>query len=301
MDKKDYYKIMGVEPKASAQDIKMAYRRLARKYHPDLNKEPDAENKFKELGEAYEILKDPAKRQQYDDSLANPRAHQSTQGSESGPAYAWSNWGEGVSSSADGFDADLFASLFRGGRARQAGTDRAGSITISLQEAFHGVTKEIILPGLKQEEQKVRVKIPAGVRSEQQIRLAGLGEPGVQGGPNGDLYITIYVKRDPLFDVVENDVYLTLPVTPWEAALGATVKVPTLAGAVDLKIPAHSQGGQKLRLKKRGLPGTEPGDQYVLLKIVIPQPENEATIALYRTMAKEMPFNPREKLEEQYG
>lgn len=293
MDKKNYYTIMGLQKDASPQEIKMAYRRLARKYHPDLNKESDAEQKFKELGEAYEVLKDPKKRQMYDQVQSQPQYERDN---SSDHTYTRSSW-DGAQN-ANGFDADLFESLFGAARARgpRNGADLQGTMVISLQEAFTGVVKDIVLP-TPQGEQKLRVKIPAGIKSGQQIRLAGQGEQGMQGGPSGDFFITINVKRDSFFDVVENDIYMTLPITPWEAALGATVKVPTLAGLVDLKIPSHSQGGQKLRLKKRGLPGKTPGDQYVMLKIVIPQPRTDDAIHLYEAMAKEMPFNPREKME----
>lgn len=301
MEKKDYYQVMGLKKEASAAEIKTAYRRLARKYHPDLNKAPDAEMNFKALGEAYEVLKDPKKRAQYDHLQASEAMQQERADSPSGRAYAWSNWGDGTETAADNpgaFDADLFESLF-GGRGRRGGDDIHGALTITLQEAFDGGYKDIELPSAQGASQKIRVKIPAGVKSEQKIRLSGMGRAGV-GGQKGDLYITISVQRDPLFDIVENDVYVTLPIAPWEAALGATVKVPTLGGLVDLKIPAHSQGGQTLRLKKRGLPARETGDQYVLLKIVIPQPSTPSAKAMYEAMAKEMPFNPRQHMEARY-
>ncbi|TAL58684.1 MAG: J domain-containing protein, partial [Legionella sp.] len=144
--------------------------------------------------------------------------------------------------------------------------------------------------------QTLKVKIPAGIKSGQQIRLAGQGAPGIHGGPRGDILLTITVDKHPLYDVADNDIYLTLPITPWEAALGTTLVVPTLSGKIDLKIPAGSQGGQKLRIKNRGLPGTTPGNQYVLLKIITPPATTDAAKNLYQQMAKEMPFNPREKM-----
>lgn len=295
MNNKDYYQVMGVKPDASEREIKIAYRRLARKYHPDLNKEPDAEKNFKDLGEAYEVLKDPKKRHMYDQMCTQSKQQRSN--SASSNAHTWSNWDNASGPRPQGgFDSDLFETLFGDACAQRGGADLYGNLSISLREAFTGIDKEIVLPGPGRQ-QKVKVKIPAGVKSEQQIRLAGLGESGQHGAPNGDLYLTIVVKRDPLFDVVANDVYLTLPITPWEAALGATVKVPTLAGKVDLKIPPHSQGGQTLRLKKRGLPGAEPGDQFVILKIVIPQPKTSAATELYEKMAKEMAFDPRKHME----
>lgn len=302
-NKKDYYTVMGVKPNASAHDIKIAYRRLARKYHPDLNKAPDAEKNFKELGEAYEVLKDPEKRKQYDDMRSQPQAEHTDhpyRGHEH--ASAWYDWG--AQQQADhGIDADLFASIFGGHQQRRRGVDLHGTITLSLKEAFSGVEKELMLPSADQAggTQTLRVKIPAGVKSDQQIRLAGQGGAGGPGTPSGDLYLTIVIKRDPIFDLKGNDVFMTLPIAPWEAALGATVTVPTLAGNVELKIPPHSQGGQTLRLKKRGFPGTELGDQLVLLKIVIPQPTTQAATDLYKTMAKELAFNPRKHLEYYHG
>ena len=289
MEYKDYYKVMGLDKDATDKDIKLAYRRLARKYHPDLNKDADAESKFKELGEAYEALKDPEKRKVYDQYARDYAMHQQNRGHH----QQQQAWGQGFSGDYDA-SSDFFESLF-GQRFRQqpaTGADLRGNITIRLEDAFNGVSKELTLPG----SQSVRVKIPAGVKSGQQLRLAGKGQLGQNGGARGDLYITVTVDKHPLYDVMGNDIYLTLPITPWEAALGTTIMVPTLAGKVDLKIPPGSQGGQTLRLKKRGMPGHQPGDQYILLKIVIPQPTTDAAKLLYQNMAKEMPFNPREML-----
>lgn len=296
---KDYYAVMGLPADASAHDIKMAYRRLARKFHPDLNKETDAEKNFKDLGEAYDVLKDPEKRKQYDQMRMQAK-HQKESGHSQNHSSTWSDWGQ--PSSAGGFDADWFETLF-GAHQQRGGADLHGKITLSLQEANTGIDKEIAFPAANNasQTQKLKVKIPAGVRSEQKIRLAGVGEPGSRGATPGDLYLTIQVKRDPIFDLVGNDVYLTLPVTPWEAALGTTITVPTLQGKVALKIPPHSQGGQTFRLKKKGFSVTNPGDLLVLLKIVIPQPTTPAANELYEKMAKEMAFNPRKQLEDYRG
>jgi len=296
MDYKDYYKIMGVSRDADEKEIKMAYRRLARKYHPDINKEANAEDKFKELGEAYEVLKDPKKRKVYD---------QYDRGGPQGPASHpfGDEFGSGNPNANQQYSYDFFESLFGGAphfhqQRRQAGADFRGDINISLEEAYQGCVRELQLPGVegKQGGSKIKVKIPAGVSSLQQIRLAGQGGAAVGGGAPGNLYITIHVDKHPIFDVKDKDIYVTLPIAPWEAALGSTVQVPTLKGKVDLKIPPDSQGGQTLRLKQRGLPGKVPGDQYVILKIVTPRPNTESAKALYKRMAEEMPFNPRETM-----
>ncbi|GAB4279148.1 MAG: DnaJ C-terminal domain-containing protein [Methylomicrobium sp.] len=312
MEYKDYYKVMGVDKNATQDDIKRAYRKLARKYHPDVSKEPDAEQKFKEVGEAYEVLKDPQKRAAYD-RIGN-------QWREGQPFTPPPDWNAGFEFSGGGFTggdvsgfSDFFESLF--GRARPSGTVRQGfsrsfsmpgedhhaKISIDLEEAFHGTSKTLSLQIPELDEQghvvaKVRtlqVKIPKGVKAGQQIRLAGQGSPGYGQGKRGDLFLEIVFKKHRHFRAEGLDIYLDLPITPWEAALGCTVQVPTLGGAVDLKIPAGSQTGHKLRLKGRGLPGNPPGDQYAVLKIIVPAAETSAQKALYEQMARTMPMNPR--------
>ncbi|MFO2485283.1 DnaJ C-terminal domain-containing protein [Legionella pneumophila serogroup 9] len=292
---KDYYKIMGVSQDASEKDIKMAYRKLARKYHPDISKEPDAEERFKEMAEAYEVLKDPKKRSEYDQYLKykefNPQSDGFTgRRTQEQPFQEFH------------FDSDFFETLFGHSRYQQqpmTGQNYHGKITISLEEAYHGAVKNLQVPveqGTETKIQTLKVKIPAGVKSGQQIRLAGQGGSGSGGVSRGDLYLTVEVIKHPIFDVMENDIYLTLPITPWEAALGATVVIPTLAGKIDLKIPPGSQGGQKLRIKNRGLPGSPPGNQYVLLKIITPPAQTEEAKALYKKMAEVMPYNPRKTM-----
>lgn len=293
---KDYYKIMGVNEDASEKDIKIAYRKLARKYHPDISKEPNAEEHFKEMGEAYEVLKDPVKRAEYDNYRKNKDFNQKEHHTR------WRPEEEVEQFYGSHLNEDMFETLFGHSRYSQqpvAGQDYHGKINISLEEAFTGTIKTIQAPreqGSQVHMQTLNVKIPSGVKSGQKIRLAGQGSPGIHGGTRGDIYLTVHVEKHPLFDVINSDVYLTLPITPWEAALGTTVLVPTLAGKIDLKIPPGSQGGQKLRLKNRGLPGTMPGHQYVLLKIITPQPTTDAATELYKKMAEVMPFNPREKM-----
>lgn len=310
MSQKDYYKIMGLSKEATEKEIKTAYRRLARKYHPDLSKETDAKEKFQALGEAYDVLKDPAKRKAYDEGkLFESQYQQAHAGGQQHYYQDFSGAGFGgfQSSGHEEMNADLFEALFGGGRFRQSGphpgADRQATIHITLEEAYQGTTKIIQLPSADPahpESKKIKVNIPAGIRAGQPIRLAGQGEPGRHGGPKGDLYLAVQVEKHPLFDVMGDDIYLTLPISPWEAALGCSIKVPTLGGSVDLKIPAGSQGGQTLRLRHRGLKGKSEGDQYVILKIMIPAPRTEAEKALYQKMAEEMPFNPREKWGERY-
>ena len=298
MGNKDYYKIMGVSQDASEKDIKLAYRKLARKYHPDLSKEPQAEERFKEMGEAYEVLKDKTKRAQYDQALKYGTFNQSNPQQRS---YSQRQEQSGQPQ----FDSDFFESLFGHSRYQKqpmSGEHYRGKIAISLEEAFNGTSKQVQVPveqGSEVVMQTLKVKIPAGIKSGQQIRLARRGGAGIEGGSAGDIYITIDVDKHPLFDVLGNDIYLILPITPWEAALGATVHVPTLAGTIDLKIPEASQGGQKLRIKNRGLPGNIPGHQYVVLKIITPTPTTQAAKDLYQKMAEIMPFNPRASLEPQ--
>lgn len=312
MEYKDYYKIMGLDRKASSDDIKKAYRKLARKYHPDVSKEKNAEERFKEVGEAYEVLKDDKKRSAYDQLGENWKA-----GQEFRPPPGWGGFG-GQHQQADsgGFAdvSDFFESLFggggMGGRQRShrthsmPGEDYNGKININLEDAYQGTVKQVQLPITHKDQygrvqtitRTLKVKIPAGIKSGQKIRLSGQGGSGTGTGPKGHLFLEIEIQKHPVFDVIDNDVYCTLPITPWEAALGATVNVPTLSGKVDLKIPVGSQGGQKMRLKGKGLGEKTPGDQYVILKIVIASPVTEKAKELYEQMAKEIPFNPREKI-----
>lgn len=293
---KDYYAVMGLSRNASDKDIKAAYRKLARKYHPDVNKAPDSEEKFKELGQAYEVLKDPEKRKAYDQF--GPHWQQQQQQYQQ-QGYQHSPNEQGVP-----LDEDFLASLFGHDRRKssaRAGEDYHADIALSLEEAFSGVTKQITIPiphaahftGRAPETKTLNIKIPAGVKEGHKIRLAGLGAPGFYSNSPGNLYLTVHLQKHPWYEVSNHDIYLVLPVAPWEAALGATIKVPTLGGLVDLKIPQNSQGGQKLRLKGRGLPGKTHGDQFILLKIVIPEVQNEKVKKLYQEMAAATSFNPR--------
>ena len=266
MDFKDYYKIMGLERDASQDDIKRTYRKLARKYHPDVSKEADAEARFKELGEAYAVLKDPEKRAAYDELGTNWKAGQDFQPPpnwDAGYEFSGGGFGAGDSAAHSAFFDALFGQGFgseQTGR-RQAGfqargEDHHAKVLIDLEDAYRGTTRSITLrsPG-PAKQRTLDVKIPKGVKQGQRIRLSGQGSPGVGEGKRGDLYLEIEFKPHKMFKVEGRDLYLDLPVTPWEAALGATVKAPTPDGPVDLKIPQGTASGGKLRLRERGIPG----------------------------------------------
>ena len=313
MEFKDYYQIMGVKRDATQDEIKRAYRRLARKYHPDVSKEKDAESRFKEVGEAYEVLKDPEKRAAYDQLGANWKA-----GQEFRPPP---DWNQGFEFRGGGFTgaerfSDFFESLFGGGgfggdfgRFTQRSFDARGEDThtkvlIDLDDAYQGASRTLNLkqtelgadgrPQVK--ERTLNVRIPKGVRQGQHIRLGKQGGAGTGKGEAGDLYLEVEFRPHPFYKVEGKDVFLDLPVAPWEAALGATVKVPTPAGKVDLKIPPGSSGGRKLRLKGRGIPDKPPGDLYVVVQIAVPPAKTEDAKAAYRELEKALAFNPRARL-----
>ena len=295
MQFKDYYETLGVARDASQDDVKRAYRRLARKYHPDVSKEANAESRFKEVGEAYEVLKDSEKRAAYD-RFGKDWKH----GQEFRPPPGWErqfNSGGGGFSDTSGFS-DFFETLFGHGGARGArgpmrarGGDQSTRLEIPIEDAYRGATRNITLRG-----RTLSVRIPRGIAEGQRIRLSGQGGVGAAGGPAGDLYLTIAYAAHPLFRAEGRDVHLKLPVAPWEVALGATVAVPTLGGKVDLKVPRGSRAGRTLRLKGRGLPGQPNGDQYVALEIVVPPADTPEAEALYRKMAEAMDFDPRADL-----
>jgi curved DNA-binding protein len=313
MEFKDYYQIMGVKRDVTQDEIKRAYRQLARKYHPDVSKEADAEARFKEVGEAYEVLKDPEKRAAYDQLGANWKA-----GQDFRPPP---DWKEGFEFSGGGFTggdtadySDFFESLYgRGSRPGQGsrasfhaqGEDHHARVLIDLEDAYTGTTRSITLRvpevdaqgRVSMREHTLNVTIPRGIRAGQHIRLAGQGAPGIGQGKPGDLYLEVEFRPHARYRVEERDVYLDLPVAPWEAALGATVKVPSPNGIVELKIPADSAAGRKLRLKGRGIPGNTPGDLYVVLQIALPSADIDAAKAFYRNMAEQFKsFDPRAKL-----
>jgi curved DNA-binding protein len=312
MEYKDYYKIMGLSKTATKDELKRAYKKLARKFHPDVSKEKDAEDKFKELGEAYEVLKDPEKRAAYDQLGKDWKSGQGFTPPPGWDAGFEFKGGDFTGGDTSGFS-DFFESLF-GRQYQQDATgghydsqfyaqsnDRHAKIMIDLEDAYKGTTRSISLkiPQIDQEGHLINkthtlnVKIPKGVKAGQNIRLAGQGGTGVGKGKQGDLYLEIEFNKHRYFQVSGRDIYIDLPVTPWEAAMGDTVSVPTLGGKVELKIPSGSQTDKKLRLKGRGLPGSPPGNQYVILKLVIPPIKTDEDKSLYEKMAQTMSINPR--------
>ncbi|MEY6433077.1 DnaJ C-terminal domain-containing protein [Thioalkalicoccus limnaeus] len=306
MEYKDYYKILGVARDATPDDIKRAYRRLARKYHPDVSKETDAEARFKEVNEANEVLKDPEKRAAYD---ALGRGWQAGQEFHPPPGGGFEQREFHFRPEDMAQFSDFFASLFgRRARASEArarrGEDQNARLRIGLAEAFSGTTRQLTLSEpvvepngrLTTRTRTLNVRIPAGVTQGQQIRLAGQGAPGGGSGAAGDLYLEIELDTHPFFRADGKDIHVQVPIAPWEAALGASIQVPTLAGPVNLKIPAGSQGGRRLRLKGRGLPGHPPGDEFVELEILAPVAHTDEQKALYRRMAETFAFNPRASL-----
>ncbi len=302
----DYYKVLGVSRTADTAEIKKAYRRLARKYHPDVSKEPDAEARFKEVGEAWEVLKDPEKRAAYDQLGANWKA-----GQEFHTPPGWDGFDFSGSGGMGGGFSEFFEAIFGGGGFTQqaggfgqhsgfrgfnsgSGFARDGQnlesrIEITLGQAFRGDKVKIRAEGGR----TLSVRIPAGVRDGQKIRLSGQGGHGSGGGKRGDLLITVAIRPDPNFRLDGKDVELTLPIAPWEAALGGEVTAPTLDGKVQLKIPAGSTSGKRLRLKGRGMPGNPPGDLYVRLQVAAPPANSSDERALYEKMRDTFDFEPR--------
>ncbi|MBH2036587.1 MAG: curved DNA-binding protein [Pseudomonadales bacterium] len=310
MDFKDYYKVLGLEPGADDKAVKAAYRKLARKYHPDVSKEKDAENQFKEVAEAYEVLKSAEKRAEYDELRKYAQ-----QGRPFEPPPGWQPRGNAgfADEMGGGRDySDFFESLF-GAAGRTQGPGRSSGrrgqdvemeLPILLEETLADEAKKIAfqLPQYSADgrplapiSKTLNVKIPAGVSDGERIRLKGQGAPGLGGAANGDLYLIIRLVPHPLFDVEAHNLILTVPLAPWEAALGSKVTVPTLDGKIHLSIPANSQSGQRLRIKGKGLMNKqgERGDLYALFKIVIPAQADEPTRALWAQLAEQAAFDPR--------
>lgn len=285
MQFQDYYEILGVKPDASDADIKSAYRKLARKYHPDVSKEAGAEEKFKSVNEAHEALKDPDKRREYDQL----RAGGYRAGDEFRPPPGWQGHGGG-----DADFSDFFESLFNRGRGGagagrggpRRGRDLQAQLAIDLRTAFHGGTERITLRDGSAGGRALDVKIPAGIVAGQQIRLSGQGYSGSAGGPAGDLLLEVALRPDPVFQLDGRNLVTHAGVTPWLAALGGSVTVPTMTGNVDLRIPPGSDSGRKLRLRGKGWPGGgDAGDQIVVIDIRVPTATTEAQREAWQKLA----------------
>ncbi len=295
MEFKDYYKILGVARSAGQDEIKKAYRRLARKYHPDVSTQGDAEERFKEINEANEALGDPERRKAYDQLGADWRS-----GQDFRPPPGWKGRNGGPPGD-QGFDnfSDFFESLFgarggvrggarpRAGKVAMRGADRSGVVEITLDQALQGT--EVKVSGGSG--QSRRVRIPPGAHSGTRLRVRGQGAPGVGAGAAGDLLLEIRVQPDPRYRLEGRDLYRDVPITPWEAALGSTIEAPTPQGMVRLKIPEGSQSGKVMRLKGRGLPGKNPGD--LLLRLMIEVPPASEALQWYEEMERSSEFRPR--------
>lgn len=315
MEYKDYYRVLGVPRGASQDEIKKAYRLLARKFHPDVSKEPNAEERFKEVAEAYEVLKDPKKRAAYD------QLGRWQPGQEFRPPPDWKRQFRGfefdLGGNQDGEFSDFFSELFgmgraagpRSGRFAARGQDLEARIELSLEDALHGREAQFQLGEAERDNQgrvrrvprTVRVRIPKGATDGQRLRVAGKGGKGHGGAPDGDLYLTISLKPHPLFRPDGHDLFLDLSVTPWEAALGANIDVPTMEGHARIKVPAGSRSGQRLRLTGKGLPkpGGGAGDLYCVLQIALPASLTERERALYEELGRISRFDPRERFRKE--
>jgi curved DNA-binding protein len=315
MKYKDYYAILGVKRDATADQIKTSYRKLARKYHPDVSKEKDAEEKFKEVSEAYEALKDPEKRAAYDE-LGTHRP-----GQDFRPPPDWErHFGQGAGAGMGGMHfedidlSDLFAGLAgRAGRGAGPradrpipGSDYEAVVRLSFEQAFHGTEVDLELSALEWDPDgnvrrvphRIRTRIPRGVTNGEKLRVPGKGGKGVNGGPDGDLYLDIEVADHPLYRVSGNDLYIDLPLAPWEAVLGTSIELPTPAGAVTLKVPPGTRAGQQLRLSGRGMArgSGAPGHLHALVRIEVPSVVEDAQKDLYRKLAEASNFDPRAHL-----
>ncbi|MEY4641312.1 MAG: hypothetical protein RLZZ227_1306 [Pseudomonadota bacterium] len=324
MEFRDYYKIMGVDAKATPDDIKKAYKKLARKYHPDVSKEPDAEQKFKDVGEAYEVLKDEDKRREYDQMRALGAMGPNGQFT---PPPGWNPGGgsyreHATGGSFEGADtagfSDFFETMFgrTGGfrhnhgegqtRLRMRGEDVQAELALLLEEAFKGSDQVVELRVPKTDERgrrsnrlrKLKVKIPAGTADGTLLRMKGQGAPGIGGAEAGDLLLKIRLAEHPLYAVDGKDITLVAPLAPWEAALGCKLTMPTPAGKTRVTVPPGSQSGGKLRLPGNGLPGTPAGDFFIVLKVVMPPNITEKAKTLYAELERELAYNPRAAWED---
>lgn len=312
MEFKDYYAALGVKREASPDEIKRAYRKLARKFHPDVSKEPDAEARFKEVAEAYEVLKDPERRAAYDEvgqRWSGRGPDQPPPGWDTGFEFSDHGPADDLGGHSDFFEA-LFGQRARGPRRSAAqharGEDHHAKVAVDLEDALHGASRTITLqmPALEPDgrvslqRRQFELRIPKGIRAGQQLRLPGQGGAGLGQGPAGDLFLEVEFRPHRLYRVDGRDLLLDLPVAPWELALGATVTVPTPQGRVELSVPAGSKPGSKLRLKGRGLPGQPAGDLLAALTVVLPPADTAAHQEAYRAMSTAFDFDPRKTLME---
>ncbi len=291
---RDYYEVLGVPRGASDEEIRSAYRKLAREYHPDVNKDPGAEDRFKEVSEAYEVLRDPEKREKYERLGENWKAGEDVSGASGFGGGDGQGFGDGA-----GFS-DFFESFFGGRRGgsrgfegfSMRGGDQEATLEVTLEEAARGGKRKISLADGRDFE----VQIPAGIRDGQKIRLGGQGGEGASGGPAGDLYLRVRIKRHPRFRLEGDDLVVEIPVAPWEAALGATVSVPTLHGSAKVKVPAGSSSSRRLRLRGEGMPGPggRKGDLYASVRIVVPKVLERREHELFEELAAVSRFDPRE-------
>ena len=309
MEFKDYYRVLGVARDAKPDEIKKAYRKKAREYHPDLSSGADTEAKFKEVNEAYEVLGDKERRATYDQMGQGPMGGQ-------GPSQGAPGWDGGYQFSTGGFGdtdrfSDFFETLFRdrsratSQRQHGRGADSHARIEISIEDAFSGATRSLTLRlptvgsdgSVSYQDRKISVHIPKGILAGQHLRVAGMAGAPLGGGPAGDLFLEVTFAPHPVYRVEGSDLYLDLPLAPWEAALGTHVIIPTPGGKVDLRIPKNARSGQKLRLKGKGLPGAKAGDIYATLKIVNPDATTQEARAFFQKMAEKMSFDPRAHLK----
>lgn len=311
MDRIAYYDILGVDRTAGPDEIKRAYRKLARKYHPDVNSDPDADAKFKQAGEAFAVLGNAQKRAEYD--AGGPDRFQPGDGAASSPPPGWEQ-GFSFTGHPDSGDHAAFGDFFedimrdaakgQGFRAQHGGQDQHARITLELSDVYEGATRSLTLRmpqldpqgRLQMVDRKISVTVPKGVQAGQHIRLKGQGMPGLGQAAAGDLFLEVAFAPHPLYRVDGRDLYLDLPVTPWEAALGGKVKMPTPTGKVDITIPKNAKSGQKLRLKGRGIPASVAGDFFAVLKIVNPPVASTKARAFYEQMAREIRFDPRAEM-----
>lgn len=320
MAESNLYQVLGVDKSASDAEIKKAYRKLARQYHPDVSKDPDAGSKMANINAAYDTLQDPQKRAEYDQLQANPQGFAGRGSTGASGGFGQQDFGAGgfgrqaaggQGFGTGGFDfSDLFGAGFASAGRQQSsrdpnqawrGEDQHAQLSVDLSAVYEGAERNISLrvpsqtaTGSSSEQiRTLSVKIPKGIKNGQQIRLSGQGLAGGNGGAQGDLYLEIQITPDPRYRIEDADVYMQLPVAPWEAALGGSITVNTPAGMLQLNIPAHSQTGRQLRLKGKGVPAKQAGDLYLELRVVLPPAQTEQAKAAYQRMADELAFNPR--------